>query len=56
MLNSKSRLESFVVQNVQPEKLFSRERAVTQLLDIIDGATAKDKASYIAWDGQHVPW
>ena len=45
-----------IVQNVQPDKLFSRERAVKQLLEIIDNATSRDQASYIAWDGQRVPW
>lgn len=39
------------MQNVKPEKLSSRERAIKQLLDIIDGATAKDKAKFIAWVG-----
>ncbi|KAK9803014.1 hypothetical protein WJX73_010890 [Symbiochloris irregularis] len=43
-------------KNVKPEKLFSRERAIKQLLDIIDSATSKDKAKFIAWDGQEIPW
>lgn len=44
------------LQNVQPEKLFSRERAIKQLLEIIDSATAKNQATFVAWDGQQVPW
>ena len=44
------------LQNVQPEKLFSKERAIQQLLKIIDGATVKNQASFIAWDGKPVPW
>ena len=44
------------VQNVQPEKLFSKERAVRQLLDIMDNATAEDSGRFIAWDGQPIPW
>ncbi len=45
-----------VLQNVQPEKLFSRERAVEQLLGIIDSVSMKDNGRYIAWDGQDIPW
>ena len=44
------------LQNVQPEKLFSRERAVEQLLGIIDGVSMQDNGRYIAWDGQDIPW
>ena len=44
------------VQNVRPEKLFTKERAIKQLLDIIDGATMKDTGRFIAWDGQDIPW
>lgn len=44
------------VQNVKPEKLFSRERAVGQLLDIIDRATSQDQARFVAWDGEQIPW
>ena len=45
-----------VPQNVAPEKLFSKERAIKQLLDIIDKATMDDNGRYIAWDGQTIPW
>ena len=43
-------------QNVKPEKLFSRERAVKQLLDIVDKVTMEDNGRYIAWDGQDIPF
>lgn len=43
-------------QNVKPEKLFTRERAVKQLLDIIDNVTMEDNGRYIAWDGQNIPF
>ncbi|KAK9866378.1 hypothetical protein WJX84_003914 [Apatococcus fuscideae] len=43
-------------KNVKPEKLFTRERAVQQLLGIIDSTTMKDNGRYIAWDGQDIPW
>ena len=44
------------VQNVRPEKLFTKERAIKQLLDIIDSATMKDTGRFIAWDGKDIPW
>ncbi len=44
------------VQNVVPEKLFSRERAVQQLLAIIDSTTMRETGQYLAWDGQEIPW
>ncbi|BDA48718.1 probable c-factor [Coccomyxa sp. Obi] len=43
-------------KNVKPEKLFTRERAVKQLLDIIDNVTMEDNGRYIAWDGQDIPF
>ena len=43
-------------QNVQPEKLFARDRAVRQLLDLTDKVTMKDNGSFWAWDGQTIPW
>lgn len=43
-------------KNVKPEKLFSQERAIEQLLGIIDGVTSKDHGRFIAWDGQTIPW
>ena len=44
------------MQNVAPEKLFTRERAVKQLLEIIDGTTAESNGKFYAWDKQEVPW
>ncbi len=43
-------------QNVAPEKLFTRERAVQQLLGIIDGASMADNGRFVAWDGTDIPW
>lgn len=54
--HSRLTLMCICVQNVKPEKLFSKERAVGQLLDIINKATAEDTGRFIAWDGQAVPW
>lgn len=44
------------MQNVKPEKLFTKERAVKQLLDIIEGVTMETNGSFIAWDGQSIPF
>lgn len=43
-------------RNVAPEKLFTRERGVRQLLDIIDRATMEDNGKFYAWDGSEIPW
>lgn len=42
--------------NVPEEKLFSQARAVSQLLAVIDALTIEDSGSFIAWDGQKIPW
>ena len=39
-----------------PERVFSPQRAVTQLLDIIDGATVDDSGSFFAWNGETISW
>ncbi|NYE29527.1 NAD(P)-dependent dehydrogenase (short-subunit alcohol dehydrogenase family) [Rhodanobacter sp. K2T2] len=41
---------------VAAEKLFTTERAATQLLQIIASRTAIDNGRFIAWDGTDVPW
>lgn len=43
-------------RNVPPEKLFSRERAVRQLLDIVEGVTLEQSGRFFAWDGSEIPW
>lgn len=43
-------------KNVPAEKLFSQERGVRQLLQILAGATTADSGRFVAWDGQDVPW
>ncbi len=42
--------------NVRPDKLFDVERAVRQLIAIIDAAGPEDSGRFIAWDGQDVPY
>lgn len=42
--------------NVAPEALFTPEQAARQLLDILARVTPADSGSFIAWDGNPVPW
>lgn len=43
-------------RNVPPEKLFSVERTVNQLLNIIDNLTENDTGQFFSWDGSRLPW
>lgn len=43
-------------KNVAPEKLFSVERTVKQLLTIIDNLTDDDTGQFFSWDGSRLPW
>jgi NAD(P)-dependent dehydrogenase (short-subunit alcohol dehydrogenase family) len=43
-------------RNVPEGKLFSTERAVSQLLTIIDGLSTQDSGRFFAWDGSEIPW
>eukprot|EP00891_Asterochloris_glomerata_P008672 jgi/Astpho2/8672/Aster-08303 len=43
-------------KNVKPDKLFTKDRAVKQLLGIIDSVTMAESGSFFAWDRQEVPW
>lgn len=42
--------------NVPPSALFSTERAARQLLGVIAQCTPADSGSFLAWDGQRIPW
>jgi NAD(P)-dependent dehydrogenase (short-subunit alcohol dehydrogenase family) len=42
--------------NVSPEKLFSVERTVTQLLAVIDQLQESDSGQFFSWDGSRLPW
>lgn len=44
------------LQNVPAEKLFSRQRAVQQLLAIVDGASMADSGRFFDWAGKEVEW
>jgi NAD(P)-dependent dehydrogenase (short-subunit alcohol dehydrogenase family) len=43
-------------KNVPPEKLFSVERTVSQLLDVIEQLKAGDSGQFFSWDGSKLPW
>eukprot|EP00884_Botryococcus_braunii_P023106 jgi/Botrbrau1/947/Bobra.0167s0056.3 len=43
-------------KNVLPEKLFPVERAVQQLLGIVDGISMEHNGGFFAWDGLPIPW
>nr|WP_202951175.1 SDR family NAD(P)-dependent oxidoreductase [Synechococcus sp. PCC 7336] len=42
--------------NVPPEKLFSVNRTVTQLLEVIAGLGQDDSGQFFSWDGSRLPW
>jgi NAD(P)-dependent dehydrogenase (short-subunit alcohol dehydrogenase family) len=42
--------------NVAPEKLFSVERTVRQLLEVVERLTPADTGRFLAWDGSEIPW
>ncbi len=42
--------------NVPPEKLFSVERTVTQLLTVIEQLEDSDSGQFFSWDGSRLPW
>jgi NAD(P)-dependent dehydrogenase (short-subunit alcohol dehydrogenase family) len=43
-------------RNVPPEKLFSVDRTVSQLLNVIDNLALTDSGEFFAWDGSRLPW
>ena len=43
-------------KNVPPEKLFSVERTVNQLLTVLDSLQIKDSGNFFSWDGSRLPW
>jgi NAD(P)-dependent dehydrogenase (short-subunit alcohol dehydrogenase family) len=42
--------------NVPAGKLFGVERAVSQLLQVIDRLQPADTGQFLAWDGERIPW
>ena len=43
-------------RNVPPEKLFSVERTVSQLLKVTDQLSIENSGEFFNWDGQKLPW
>ena len=41
---------------VPPEQLFSPERAAEQLINVLSTQTPETTGSFLAWDGQVIPW
>jgi NAD(P)-dependent dehydrogenase (short-subunit alcohol dehydrogenase family) len=51
-----TRLSQPFQRNVPPEKLFSIDRTVSQLLTVIDRLNAQDSGEFFSWDGSKLPW
>jgi NAD(P)-dependent dehydrogenase (short-subunit alcohol dehydrogenase family) len=43
-------------RGVPPEKLFSVERTVQQLLTVLDQLQESDSGEFFSWDGSRLPW
>ena len=51
-----TRLSKPFQRGVPPEKLFSVDRTVKQLMTVIDGLTLNDSGEFFSWDGSRLPW
>ena len=51
-----TRLSEPFQRGVPPEKLFSVERTVAQLMAVMDGLTPADSGDFFSWDGTRLPW
>ncbi|BAQ59872.1 short-chain dehydrogenase/reductase SDR [Geminocystis sp. NIES-3708] len=43
-------------KNVPPEKLFSVNLCIQQLLSVINNITIQDNGKFFSWDGSDLPW
>jgi NAD(P)-dependent dehydrogenase (short-subunit alcohol dehydrogenase family) len=43
-------------RNVPPEKLFSIDRTVQQLMTVLENLTPEDSGEFFSWDGSRLPW
>ncbi len=43
-------------RNVPPEKLFSIDRTVDQLFNVMKALTLNDSGEFFSWDGTRLPW
>ncbi|WAL59665.1 SDR family NAD(P)-dependent oxidoreductase [Thermocoleostomius sinensis] len=51
-----TRLSKPFQKNVPPEKLFSTDRTVTQLLNVIANLNSSDSGGFFSWNGSRLPW
>ncbi|MBE9158680.1 SDR family NAD(P)-dependent oxidoreductase [Nodosilinea sp. LEGE 06152] len=51
-----TRLSEPFQRGVPPEKLFSVERTVAQLMTVMDGLSPADSGEFFSWDGTRLPW
>lgn len=51
-----TRLSQPFQRNVPPEKLFSVQRTVSQLLGVLTNLTDSDSGHFFSWDGSRLPW
>lgn len=51
-----TRLSQPFQKNVPPEKLFSIERTVSQLLSVMAGLEIRNSGEFFSWDGNNLPW
>lgn len=51
-----TRLSEPFQKNVPPEKLFSVERTVSQLLTVMAGLDISNSGQFFSWDGSSLPW
>lgn len=51
-----TRLSEPFQRGVPPEKLFTVERTVAQLVAVMDGLTLADSGEFFSWDGTRLPW
>ncbi|MEM9948480.1 MAG: SDR family NAD(P)-dependent oxidoreductase [Cyanobacteria bacterium P01_D01_bin.36] len=43
-------------RGVPPEKLFSTEKTVSQLMTVLSGIKPEDSGEFFSWDGSRLPW
>lgn len=51
-----TRLSQPFQRSVPPEKLFSCDRTVSQLMTVLHGLTPEQSGGFFSWDGQPLPW
>jgi NAD(P)-dependent dehydrogenase (short-subunit alcohol dehydrogenase family) len=51
-----TRLSQPFQRSVPPEKLFSCDRTVSQLIAVMDGLTEEQSGEFFSWDGSQLPW